>query len=64
MKYVLITGASTGIGYTSAKYLLEKGFFVFGSVRKSSDAEKLENDFGKNFKALIFDVVDETAIKN
>ena len=64
MKYVLITGASTGIGYTSAKYLLEKGFFVFGSVRKSSDAEKLENDFGKNLKALIFDVVDETAIKN
>ncbi len=64
MQYVLITGASTGIGYTSAKYLLNEGFFVFGSVRKSSDAEKLEKDFGKNFKALIFDVIDETAIKN
>jgi NAD(P)-dependent dehydrogenase (short-subunit alcohol dehydrogenase family) len=64
MKYVLITGASTGIGYSSAKYLLDKGFFVFGSVRKLSDAEKLEKYFGKNFKALIFDVIDETAIKN
>ncbi len=64
MQYVLITGASTGIGYTSAKYLLDKGFFVFGSVRKSSDAEKLEKDFGTNFKALIFDVIDESAIKN
>ena len=59
MQYVLITGASTGIGYTSAKYLLDEGFFVFGSVRKLSDAEKLEKDFGKNFKALIFDVIDE-----
>lgn len=64
MQYVLITGASTGIGYTSVKYLLDEGFFVFGSVRKMSDAEKLEKDFGKNFKALIFDVIDETAIKN
>ena len=36
MQYVLITGASTGIGYTSAKYLIDKGFFVFGSVRKPS----------------------------
>jgi len=63
MKYVLITGASTGIGYTCAQYLLERGFFVFGSVRKQADADRLEKDLGKNFKALNFDVVDGEAIK-
>ena len=47
MKYVLITGASTGIGYTSAKYLLEKTLFdkfknyetvnsVLGASRRST----------------------------
>lgn len=64
MQYVLITGASTGIGYSSVKYLIDRGFFVFGSVRKESDAHKLENEFGQNFKALIFDVIDEEAILN
>jgi len=62
MDYVLITGASTGIGYTTTQHLLEKGFFVFGSVRNLKDAERLENDFGKNFKALVFDVTDGEAI--
>jgi len=62
MKYILVTGASTGIGYTSTQHLLEKGFFVFGSVRNQKDAERLESDFGKNFKALIFDVTDGDSI--
>lgn len=62
MKHVLITGASTGIGYAAAKYLKEKGFFVFGSVRKKEDAKRLETAFGENFKALFFDVTDEVAV--
>lgn len=64
MQYILITGVSTGIGYTSTKHLINKGFFVFGSVRKQSDADKLEGDFGENFKALIFDVTDDKAINS
>ena len=39
MKSVVVTGASTGIGWASAKLLLDKGFRVFGSVRKQADAE-------------------------
>lgn len=62
MQYILITGASTGIGYTSAKHLINKGFFVFGSVRKPADGERLERELGQNFKALHFDVTDDTAI--
>ncbi len=42
-KGVLITGASSGIGFSIAKFLAEKGFTVFGTVRKESDAEKLKS---------------------
>ena len=62
MKYVLVTGASTGIGYSAVDHLLKAGYKVFGSVRKQDDANNLASDFGKNFTPLIFDVRDENAI--
>lgn len=62
MKYVLITGASTGIGFTTAKYLAERDFFVIGSVRKPEDAQRLESDINQNFKAVVFDVTDQKSI--
>jgi NAD(P)-dependent dehydrogenase (short-subunit alcohol dehydrogenase family) len=62
MKSVVVTGASTGIGWASAKLLLDKGFRVFGSVRKQADAERLKAEFGANFTPLIFDVTDEPAV--
>ena len=37
MKKVVITGVSTGIGYSSAKILCNSGYFVYGSVRKEKD---------------------------
>ena len=62
MKYVLVTGASTGIGYSAVKQLIANGYRVFGSVRKDSDADKLKADFGDNCIPLKFDVRDEGAI--
>jgi len=62
MKSVVITGASTGIGWATAKLLLDKGFRVFGSVRKQADAECLSSEFGANFTPLLFDVTDEGAV--
>lgn len=63
MKYVLVTGCSSGIGEGILKFLIEKGFFVFGSVRKEVDAQRLDSTYGsKQFQSLIFDVVDEGAI--
>src|ERR1700744_877383 len=62
MKSVVITGASTGIGWASAKLLLDKGFRVFGSVRKQADADRLKSEFGANFTPLLFDVTDEAAV--
>jgi len=62
MQSVVITGASTGIGWASAKLLLERGFRVFGSVRKQADADRLKSEFGANFTPLLFDVTDEAAV--
>src|SRR3979409_2666035 len=62
MQSVVITGASTGIGWATAKRLLDRGFRVFGSVRKQADADRLKSEFGANFTPLLFDVTDEAAV--
>lgn len=62
MRSVVITGASTGIGWATAKLLLDRGFRVFGSVRKQEDADRLKAEFGANFTPLNFDVTDEAAV--
>lgn len=62
MRSVVITGASTGIGWATAKLLLDRGFRVFGSVRKPVDADRLKREFGTNFTPLLFDVTDEAAV--
>ena len=62
MQSVVITGASTGIGWATAKLLLGRGFRVFGSVRKQADADRLASEFGANFTPLLFDVTDEAAV--
>ena len=62
MPSVVITGASTGIGWATAKLLLTRGFRVFGSVRKQADADRLRSGFGANFTPLLFDVTDEAAV--
>src|SRR6266481_1765085 len=62
MQSVVITGASTGIGWATAKLLVDKGYRVFGSVRKQADADRLKGEFGANFTPLLFDVTDEPAV--
>jgi len=62
MRSVVVTGTSTGIGWSTAKVLVGNGFRVFGSVRKTSDAERLAAEFGERFVPLIFDVTDEAAV--
>jgi NAD(P)-dependent dehydrogenase (short-subunit alcohol dehydrogenase family) len=59
---VVVTGASTGIGLACTETLALSGFFVFGSVRKREDAERLRARFGENFAPLLFDVTDADAV--
>jgi hypothetical protein len=62
MRTIVVTGASTGIGWACVKVLVAGGFRVFGSVRRAEDAERLAAQFGGNFTPLIFDVTDAAAV--
>jgi len=59
---VVVTGASTGIGWGCVKVLTASGFHVFGSVRRQADADRLSQEFGANVTPLIFDVTDQAAV--
>lgn len=61
---LVITGVSSGIGYALLELLTAQGYFIFGSVRKQSDAERLAAKFKQSFSPLVFDVCDETAVQN
>lgn len=62
MRAVVVTGASTGIGAACVDLLVEKGFLVFPSVRKESDAAELIARYGAAVAPLLFDVTDGEAI--
>ncbi len=63
MKSVVITGVSSGIGRGAAKVLVEKGFHVFGSVRKADDAKEIAAQLGDAFTPLVFDITDEQGVQ-
>jgi NAD(P)-dependent dehydrogenase (short-subunit alcohol dehydrogenase family) len=63
MKSVVVTGVSTGIVWGTAKVLVEKGFRVFGSVRKQADAKRVSSELGPQFHPLLFDITDTQAVQ-
>src|SRR5258708_38561882 len=62
MPDVVVTGASTGIGFAACQVLIRRGFRVFGSVRKEADADRLKEQLGTNYNPLIFDVTDPDSV--
>ncbi|MFN3402548.1 MAG: SDR family oxidoreductase [Cytophagaceae bacterium] len=56
-KIVLITGASSGLGFTIANYLHGKGYTVYGTSRKITSE-------GKSFNTIPMDVCDPVSIQN
>ena len=63
MKYILVTGVSTGIGEGVLKELVDQRFFVFGTVRKKEDAERLKKELPEEyFTPLLLDVTHERSI--
>ncbi len=61
---VLITGASSGIGYATALYLDKVGYKVYACVRKEADKKKLQENSSDKLEALILDVCDLISIQN
>jgi len=62
MPDVVITGASSGIGFAACQVLVRRGFRVFGSVRAQTDADRLREQLGARFVPLIFDVTDPDSV--
>jgi NAD(P)-dependent dehydrogenase (short-subunit alcohol dehydrogenase family) len=60
---ILVTGISSGIGFSIAQRLLKSGYFVIGTVRSLKDAEQLVmSPFAKSFMPLEIDVANQTSI--
>ncbi|HET9029929.1 MAG TPA: SDR family oxidoreductase [Candidatus Aquilonibacter sp.] len=55
MDSIIVTGASSGIGYATACALAESGYLVFAGVRKEADRERL-SAVHENLRPIIFDV--------
>lgn len=68
MKKALITGANKGIGFETAKQLLQAGIFVYlgsRSFQKGLAAvEKLKADGLTSVEAVQIDVTDDNSVKN
>ena len=62
-RFVVITGASTGIGLATARVLVAHGCHVFGGVRRNTDADMLTAELGDRCTPLLFDVTDVAAIQ-
>lgn len=63
MNAVVITGVSSGIGHATAIELAGHGFHVFGTVRKLSDADSLQQKLGDSFTSILLDVTDPDGIR-
>src|ERR1700722_5567125 len=63
MKAVVVTGVSSGIGLATAGLLARRGIHVFGSVRRTSDADRAMAACEGHFTPLVFDLNDEKLIE-
>ncbi|SHM86880.1 NAD(P)-dependent dehydrogenase, short-chain alcohol dehydrogenase family [Chitinophaga jiangningensis] len=68
MKKVLITGANKGIGFETAKQLLQKGFYVYLGSRDIDKGiratDQLKSAGFTHLEAIPLDVTDEQSVKN
>ncbi|HEX3173308.1 MAG TPA: SDR family NAD(P)-dependent oxidoreductase [Solirubrobacterales bacterium] len=62
MQSVLVTGASTGIGRTTALQLDRAGWRVFAGVRRDEDAASLREAGSERIRPLMLDVTDAAQI--
>lgn len=61
--FVLVTGASSGIGEAACQKLVENNYEVLAGVRNDSDSDRLQHKYGNRIHALIMDVTDQISIE-
>lgn len=62
-EYVVVTGASKGIGKATALHLDRLGMSVFAGVRKPEDADKLRSYASDRLRPIMLDVTDEAMVQ-
>ena len=62
-KTCLITGASSGIGYSLAQEMVNKGWTIIGLARRTEKLDQLKQKLGKKFISYKCDVSDLKQIK-
>ena len=60
-KIALITGATAGFGTEICRTLIQAGYFVIGTGRRTERLTSLQAELGKKFLPLAFDISDRLA---
>lgn len=63
MKQVIITGASTGIGFDLTRTLCEKKYKIWACVRTPESLDRLNRDFSENLRVIKLDVTNSHEIQ-
>lgn len=61
---IVVTGASSGIGWHTAVYFVRKGYVVLAGVRKNADYDAVEQLEMDNLKPVKLDVTDHSSCVN
>ncbi|KFF01407.1 short-chain dehydrogenase [Chryseobacterium formosense] len=68
MKKVFITGANKGIGFATARQLLQKGFYVYLGCRSEERGiealERLKSEGLIHCEVVFIDITDDVSVKN
>ena len=60
--FVLITGASSGIGEQTVKLLINHGYSVLAALRTQKDADRLRSTYGDKVYPLLMDVTQDDQV--
>lgn len=61
--FILITGASTGIGEHAAGLLIRHGYSILAGVRSETDANRLKEKYGARLFPLLLDVTNDDQVR-
>ena len=60
---ILITGATSGFGFATARLFASHGWKVIGTGRRAERLQTLKEELGGSFHGMVFDITDETGMQ-